>query len=270
MWPVTKEKRQMRREVPPWAAPAPGVDEALQTRRSIRAFLPQAIPRATVEDILRAASRAPSGTNTQPWIVHALAGAELRRLISAMARELPGLGPKTLDMEHESDYPAVWPSPYLERRRKVGWDLYTLLGIARGEYDRITAQRNRNFEFFGAPVGLIFSIDSRLGRGSRLDYGMYLQSVMLAARARGLATCPQAAFTYFSDLIARHLRFAEHQRVVCGMAMGYADPQALVNTLETEREPVSGFATFAGFDEPTRAAGDGVRAAERPPGAPPR
>lgn len=250
----------MSHEVAAWAAPAPGVDEALQTRKSIRAFLPQAIPKATVEAILCAASRSPSGTNTQPWIVHALAGAELKRLISAIVGVLPAMDPRKPDSEHEPDYPTAWPSPYIERRRKVGWDLYTLLGIKRGEHDRITAQRNKNFEFFGAPVGLIFSIDSRLGRGSWLDYGMYVQGVMLAARARGLATCPQAAFTHFSSLIAQHLQFAEHQRVVCGMAMGYADPQALVNTLETDREPVSAFATFGGFDEETGGAGDGAAA----------
>ena len=174
----------MTGELAPWAVPAPGVDDALRTRKSIRAFLPHAIPRATIEDILRVASRSPSGTNTQPWIVHVLAGGDLRRLISAIARELPGLDPKKTDTELEPDYPAVWPSPYLERRRKVGWDLYTLLGIKRGEHDRITAQRNRNFEFFGAPVGLVFSIDSRRRQGSWLDYGMYLQGVMLAARAR--------------------------------------------------------------------------------------
>ncbi len=135
-------------------------------------------------------------------------------------------------------------TPYIDRRRKVGWDLYSLLQISREDKARMHAQHSRNFTFFGAPVGMIFTIDRILEQGSWLDYGMFLQSIMVAARARGLDTCPQAAFTQFHAVIANHLRLPEDEMVVCGMALGHADPAAIENTLSTEREPVSGFARF--------------------------
>ena len=141
-------------------------------------------------------------------------------------------------------YPTQWQSPYIDRRRKVGWDLYTLLGIAKTDKQRMHEQHRKNYDFFGAPVGLMFTIDRVMQQGSWLDYGMFLQSVMVAARGRGLDTCPQAAFTQFHRIIARHLALPETQTLVCGMSLGFADPAAIENTLVTEREPVSGFVRF--------------------------
>jgi nitroreductase len=141
-------------------------------------------------------------------------------------------------------YPTEWQSPYIDRRRKVGWELYGLLGIGKADKARMHEQHAKNYDFFGAPVGLMFTIDRVMQQGSWLDYGMFLQSVMVAARARGLDTCPQAAFTQFHRIIARHLALREDQTVVCGMALGWADPAAVENTLVTEREPVAGFARF--------------------------
>jgi nitroreductase len=132
----------------------------------------------------------------------------------------------------------------VDRRRKVGWDLYSLLGIGKADKARMHAQHARNYVFFDAPVGLIFTIDRVMQQGSWLDYGMFLQSVMVAARARGLDTCPQAAFTQFHRIISQELNLPPEEMVVCGMALGYADPKAVENTLVTEREPVSGFARF--------------------------
>ena len=146
--------------------------------------------------------------------------------------------------EEYAYYPTEWQSPYIDRRRKVGWDLYTLLGIGRADKQRMHAQHGRNYAFFGAPVGLIFTIDRVMQQGSWLDYGMFLQNLMVAARARGLDTCPQAAFTQFHRLIAEELNLPGHEMVVCGMSLGEADPDAVENTLVTEREPVSGFARF--------------------------
>ena len=143
-------------------------------------------------------------------------------------------------------YPKAWTSPYLERRRKVGWDLYGLLGIDKTDKDAMHHQHGRNYRFFDAPVGLIFSIDRVLQQGSWLDYGMFLQNIMVAARARGLHTCPQAAFTEFHRVIAEELAFRPEQMLVCGMALGYADPVAVENTLLTERAAVSEFARFVG------------------------
>jgi nitroreductase len=222
------------------------VDSAITTRRSMRRFLPTPVPRATVEEILAVASRAPSGTNTQPWQVHAVAGATreaLSRAIIEAGRNQPG--------EHHEEYhyyPVKWTEPYLGRRRKLGWDLYALLGITKGDHVRMKAHFERNYLFFDAPVGLIFTIDRVLERGSWLDYGMFLQNVMVAARARGLDTCPQAAFCRFHKVIAAELHLPADQQVVCGMALGYADPDAPENALRSEREPVASFTRFAGFE----------------------
>jgi nitroreductase len=220
------------------------VDAAITTRRAVRAFLDTPVPAETVRDILRVASRAPSGTNTQPWRVTVLTGrarAELSRRISE-AYDDPAQS--RVHVQEYAYYPIRWVSPYLERRRKIGWDLYGLLGIGKSDHQRMHQQHARNFRFFDAPVGLIFTIERVLERGSWLDYGMFLQNIMVAARARGLDTCPQAAFTTFHRLIAEFLHLPDTEMVVCGMSLGVADPQAIENTLVTEREPVEQFARF--------------------------
>jgi nitroreductase len=235
-------------ELPSWAGTARSVDAALRSRKAIRAFLPTPISAEMVSDILEVAARSPSGTNTQPWRVRAVSGEVKHKLSSAIQARLDDPHADIAQSAREPHYPARWPSPFLERRRKVGWDLYGLLGIRREDRHLIDAQRNRNFRFYDAPVGLLFTIDAGLKQGSWLDYGMFLQSIMLAARARGLSTCPQAAFTQFSDLIADLMDFGPGEVLVCGMALGHADPDARVNTLETVREPVDTFASFHGFD----------------------
>lgn len=220
------------------------VDEAIRSRRSIRAFLPRAVAREDIENLLEIASRAPSGTNTQPWKVYVLTGAARERLSAAILDAY--LDPEQLAQHTEEYpyYPRQWVSPFIDRRRKVGWDLYQLLGITRDNKPGMQAQHARNFAFFDAPVGLIFTIDRVMEQGSWLDYGMFLQNIMVAARARGLDTCPQAAFTQFHRIIAQHLSLPANEQVVCGMSLGYADPDKIENTLVTEREPVSAFARF--------------------------
>jgi len=220
------------------------VDAALRSRRSVRAFLPTPVPREVVQAILDVAARAPSGTNTQPWKVHVLTGAAKASLSKAIRTAYDDPEERARHTEEYAYYPTEWRSPYIDRRRKVGWDLYTLLGIGRSDKLRMHEQHGRNYDFFGAPVGLMFTIDRVLEQGSWLDYGMFLQSVMVAARGRGLDTCPQAAFMQYHRIIAAHLRLAEDEMVVCGMSLGYADPAAVENTLVTEREPVSGFVHF--------------------------
>ena len=172
------------------------VDEAITSRRSIRAFLPTPVPKEVVEDILRVASRAPSGTNTQPWQVHVLRGEAQHRLSRRIRAAYEDPREMAAQQEEYEYYPKEWASPYLERRRKVGWDLYGLLGIGKADKDRMHAQHGRNYAFFDAPVGLIFTIDRVMQQGSWLDYGMFLENVMVAARARGLHTCHQAARRY--------------------------------------------------------------------------
>lgn len=220
------------------------VDAAITSRRSVRAFLPTPVARQTVEDILAVASRAPSGTNTQPWRVFVLTGAAKQALSREIRAAYDEPEERALHTEQYAYYPTEWRSPYIDRRRKVGWDLYTLLGIGKADKLRMHEQHGRNYAFFDAPVGLIFSIEKVMQQGSWLDYGMFLQNIMVAARARGLDTCPQAAFTQFHRIIARHLGLADSEMVVCGMSLGHADPQAVANRLVTEREPVAGFTTF--------------------------
>lgn len=220
------------------------VDAAITSRRSIRAFLDQPVEREEVVRILDVAARAPSGTNTQPWKVHVLTGATRERLSNAILAAYAD--PAQADAHHEEYpyYPREWVSPYVDRRRKVGWDLYSLLGLTRDNKTGMAAQHARNYAFFDAPVGMIFTIDRIMEQGSWLDYGMFLQNIMVAARARGLDTCPQAAFTQYHRIIAAELGLPEHEMVVCGMALGWADPDRVENTLATEREPSHVFARF--------------------------
>jgi nitroreductase len=218
------------------------IDTLMAGRHSVRAYLPKEVPRQLVAEVLAIASRAPSGTNLQPWRVHVLSGGSLAKLVAAACAAYDAA-----DGSHQAEYP-YYPvhffEPYLGRRRKLGWDLYGLLGIGKTDGERMHAQQRRNFRFFDAPVGLIFSMDRRMALGSWLDYGMFLQSVMLAARARGLDTCPQAAWTGYYRVVAEVLGFGEQEQLVCGMAMGYADPAAIENSLHTERAGLDEFVVF--------------------------
>jgi nitroreductase len=220
------------------------VDAAIATRRSVRGFLPTPVPREVVEDILSVASRAPSGTNTQPWQVTVLTGAAKAALSAKIRAAYDDPAQLAQHQEEYAYYPTEWTSPYVERRRKVGWDLYGLLGIGKADKDGMHRQHGRNYEFFDAPVGLMFTIGRVLRQGSWLDYGMFLQSVMVAARGRGLDTCPQAAFMRFHRIIMEHIGAPASEMFVCGMSLGYADPHAVANQLVTQREPVSSFTRF--------------------------
>ena len=235
---------ESRPTVPKSAAGAAVVDEAITSRRSIRAFLPTPVPREEIEAILAVAARAPSGTNIQPWHVTVLTGDPLSQLSTKILAAHDDPDSKTLHVEEYPYYPKQWESPYIERRRKVGWDLYGLLGLGRENKAGMHAQHGRNYAFFDAPVGLMFTIDRTLELGSWLDYGMFLEALMVAARGRGLDTCPQAAFNRFHRLIGEHIGMPAEQSFVCGMSLGYADPSKIENSLITEREPVEGFARF--------------------------
>lgn len=234
-----------RADVPVTPEHVAAVDRAITSRRSIRRFLPTPVVRAEIEAILQVASRAPSGTNTQPWQVHVLTGASRQALVDKVLAAATQSDASSRYTEQYDYYPTQWISPFIDRRRKVGRDLYGLLGIAKGDKLAMQLQQARNFTFFDAPVGLIFTVNRIMGRGSMLDYGMFLQSIMVAARARGLDTCPQAAWNHFHAVILAHLGLDSDQHMmVCGMALGHADPGAIENTLLTEREPVAAFARF--------------------------
>ena len=220
------------------------VDAAITSRRSIRAFLPQPVAREDIAAILEVAARAPSGTNTQPWKVYVLTGQAKEKLSRAILDIYADPIRSSQHTEEYNYYPREWVSPYIDRRRKIGWDLYALLGLTRENKTGMHAQHGRNYAFFDAPVGLIFTMDRVMEQGSWLDYGMFLQNVMVAARGRKLDTCPQAAFTQYHKVISDVLQIPDNERVVCGMSLGYADPDKIENTLATERESVAGFAKF--------------------------
>lgn len=221
------------------------VDQAITSRMSARAFTQQAVSRELITDILQVSSRAPSGTNTQPWKVYVLQGATRDALVDKVcaAHDAIRANPEIAKQYQEpyDYYPAQWVSPYIDRRRENGWSLYGLLGIGKGDKDRMHEQQQRNFKFFDAPVGLMFTIDPIMGRGSMLDYGMFIQNIMVAARARGLHTCPQAAWNAFHSIILPHISAGEGEMLVCGMSLGYADETDKVNTLVTPRVPVDEF-----------------------------
>lgn len=222
------------------------VDEAIASRKSVRAFLPTAVGRTTVEELLRLASRSASGSNIQPWRVRVIAGDIKTRLtqaiFAAVARD--GFEPYRREWNY---YPVNWREPFLGRRRKIGWDMYSLRGVAKGDFEGTQQARMRNYEFFGAPVGMIFTLDEDLEIGSWLDLGIFLGSVMIAARGHGLHTCPQAAFADFHSIIRPLLNIADNEIIICGMALGHIDPDAPVNNLSTERANLNEFATFDGL-----------------------
>jgi nitroreductase len=220
------------------------VDEAICSRHSMRAFLPTPVPREEIESLLAVACRAPSGTNTQPWRVYVLTGQALHTLSDKICAAYDDPAERAQHHEEYAYYPTQWQSPYIDRRRKVGWDLYGLLGIDKSDKAGMHAQHRRNFRFFDAPVGLMFTIERVMQQGSWLDYGMFLQNLMVAARGRGLHTCPQAAFTQWHRIIMPHIGAGANEMLVCGMSLGHADPAAVENSLVTEREPVAGFARF--------------------------
>lgn len=230
------------------AIDAASVEAAVTTRLSARAFLPKPVPKALIERLLALSSRAPSGTNTQPWKVYVLQGASRDTLVEKVcaAHDAITQDPSLAAQYTEAYdyYPKQWISPYIDRRRENGWGLYGLLGITKGDRDKMHAQHQRNFKFFDAPVGLIITIDKIMGGGSLLDTGMFMQNLMVLAKAHGLDTCPQAAWNQFAKIILPHVGAGDNEMLVCGMALGYADPDDKVNGFITPREPVSGFTTW--------------------------
>ena len=220
------------------------VDEVLERRRSVRAFRPDPVPRELVEEILRVAARAPSGTNIQPWNLHVVAGetrAELEREVLAHRETDPH------DVEAEFGRTAKRKEPYTSRMRKLGKDMYSLLGIPKGDQAANWRQWGRNFQFFGAPVGLILTIDKDLDAMSYIDIGIFVFAIMLAAKARGLDTCAQGAWNNYWSVTRRVLQVPDDQYIVCGLSLGWADENDPVNTLVSEREPLESFTTFHGF-----------------------
>lgn len=224
------------------------VDEAITSRHSVRAFLDTPIEMQTIKDILAVASRAPSGTNVQPWKVYVVTGQKRAEMIDRVcAAQIELLQKPELAVQYQETfayYPATWISPFIDRRRANGWGLYGLLGIQKGEKEKMAAQQLRNFQLFDAPVALYFTVNKVMGIGSKMDIAMMIQNVMVAAKARGLDTCPQAAWNHFHPIVLDILGAPEDEELVCAVALGHADPEHIVNTFITPREPVENFTVF--------------------------
>ena len=222
--------------------------DAITSRMSVRAFTKESIPKDMILKLLNISARAPSGTNTQPWKAYVVEGKALKNLCDKVcaAYDRISTNPELAkEFQPEYDYyPAKWFSPYIDRRRENGWGLYGLLGITKGDKDKMHQQHRKNFQAFGAPVCLFFTIDKELGKGSMLDYGMFLQNVMVAARGEGLDTCPQAAWNDYAKIILPLIGAKENEMLVCGMALGYADKSDIVNTFHTPRVGAEEFTTW--------------------------
>jgi nitroreductase len=220
------------------------VDLAIASRRSIRAFLPTPVPREDIERMLEVAARAPSGSNTQPWKAYVLTGARLKNMSDEVYAASMDEKRQEEFIEPYRYYPDIWESPDIDRRRKVGFGLYNLLGLGKNDKEGMKLQHGRNFRFFDAPVGMVFTVDKTMNKGSWLDFGCFLQNIMVAARGRELDTCPQAALNRYHSILRKHAEISERELVICCLALGYADHSKIENTLVSEREPVSGFAKF--------------------------
>lgn len=220
------------------------VDDAITSRHSMRAFLQTPIPKEDIERMLEVAARAPSGSNTQPWKVYVMTGEMKQRVSAEILKVYEDKAQFEALTEDYKYYPTQWDSPYIERRRKVGLDLYKLLGLGREDKAGMNAQHARNYTFFDAPVGMFFTIDRKMNTGSWLDFGCFSQSLMVSARGRGLDTCAQAAFNRFHNTIRAVTGIPESEVIMCGLALGYADMTKIENSLISERESVSTFAKF--------------------------
>ncbi|WP_312105617.1 nitroreductase [Acinetobacter venetianus] len=224
------------------------VDDAITSRHSVRAFLDTPVDVQTIKDILAVSSRAPSGTNTQPWKVYVVTGQKRAEMIDRVCAAQIELHqkPELADQYKETFayYPETWISPFIDRRRENGWGLYGLLNIQKGEKEKMAAQQLRNFQLFDAPVALYFTVNKAMGIGSKMDISMMIQNVMVAAKARGLDTCPQAAWNHFHPIVLDVLNAPDDEELVCAVALGYADPDHIVNTFITPRLPVEDFTVF--------------------------
>ncbi|AOO83943.1 nitroreductase [Bosea vaviloviae] len=221
---------------------AEAVESAIASRRAVRAFLPDPVEPALVRRILTVAAQAPSGTNMQPWKVRVIGPDSRARLEAGLLLALDS--PDLPAAEEYRYYPESFREPYLSRRRKVGWDLYGLLGVKKGDVAGMQRQTVANLRFFDAPVALMVTIDRDLEIGSWLDLGMFVQNILIAAQGHGLNSCPQAIFARFHPVVRRELAIPENEVVVCGIAIGKVDPEAPANALVPEREPVEGFTTW--------------------------
>ena len=217
------------------------ISKVIKSRFSSRNFLDKDVPIETLEKILEVARFAPSGVNTQPWQVIILKNEQLRTITQAMLEKFDKEQIGVLEYDY---YPNQWFEPYAMRRKNCGLKRFEALKITREDKEKRQLEWRRNYQFFGAPVGLIFLKDKRLGEGSYLDYGMFLQNIMLMATSLDLATCAQAAIAEYHKVIREHFNIDEHLMIVCGMALGYPDHSEPGNSYRLGREELKDFVNW--------------------------
>ncbi len=218
------------------------VSEAVTSRRSMRVFKPDPVAKADIEWIIETANRSASNGNLQPWKLYVTTGAARKRLSAAILKAMDE-GDNGPGAEYHV-YPQEFTPVYDARRKLVGKQLYTLLGVPRGDAAGMLKQFRKNYEFFDAPVGMILCVEKRMGNGQWIDCGIFLDQLMLLAREKGLHTCPQAAFSRYQHVVRRELKIPDDQTVICGLALGYADPDVAPNSLVTDRAPIADFTTW--------------------------
>jgi nitroreductase len=218
------------------------VSEAVNSRRSMRVFKPDPVAKADVEWIIENANRSASNGNLQPWKLYVTMGAARKRLSAAILKAMDD-GDNGPGAEYNI-YPQQMTPVYDARRKLVGKQLYTLLDVQRGDAAGMLKQFRKNYDFFDAPVGMILCVEKRMGNGQWIDCGIFLDQLMLLAREKGLHTCPQAAFSRYQHVVRRELGVPEDQTVICGLALGHADPDVIPNNLITERAPIQDFTTW--------------------------
>ncbi len=217
------------------------VSEALRQRKSVRAFTNQKVEETLIKEVLTSAGHAPSGVNTQPWHVHVLTGASKQTLQEYIEKEFRNGVKMNMDYQY---YPIEWIEPYKSRRRECGLQMYSALNIAREDKQQQQDQWAANYRSFDAPVMMLFSMDKVFETGSYLDFGIFLQSLMLAATEQGLATCPQVALSEYPDIIKPFLGLDKKSQLLCGLAMGYEDIEAVINSYRTSRAPIDDWVHF--------------------------
>lgn len=224
------------------------VEKAILDRHSVRAFTQQDVSDDCIRDIVNKAARAPSGTNTQPWKVYAVKGESKRQITEQVIDAINSVQQdpvlKSKFVAPYLYYPGKWFDPYLRRRRENGWGMYAVLGIHKQDKEKMHLQQLRNFKFFDAPVGLFFTAHKELEAGAKMAIAMLMQNIMLIAKARGLDTCPQAAWNDYHSIVMPLLGADENEQFICGMSLGYADLSSEINHYRTTREDLDQFLTI--------------------------
>lgn len=221
------------------------LQDIIFTRSSIRGFLGKPVPKKTIEKVINLARSAPSGANLQPGRFTVLASTSLNALSNTLVEAIQKGRPSVSEYSY---FPSPLPDHLLARKREAGFGLYEALDIARRDIQARKKQFENNYRFFGAPVGIVVSIEKNMGKGCFMDLGMAIQNLFIGAETEGLSSCGIGALANYGDLVHEHLQLPKDEIVVCGIALGYADPENPANKFKTPRMKLEEFSDFLGFE----------------------